>query len=582
MRARAATIRFMPDAYLLAILAMVALASVWPVRGSAAADFAFATKIAIALLFFLHGARLSREAVIAGAAHWRLHLAILALTFGLFPLLGLLFRQFGAPLIGASLASGLLFLACLPSTVQSSIAFTALARGNVAAAVCAASGSNLLGVIVTPLLAAALIGGRGGGVSLSEAEAVGLQLLLPFAAGQLARPWMADWIGRHGRLVGLVDRGSILMVVYGAFAAAVVGGLWSRVSAARLVELGLACGLLLALVLASALALSRLLRFSKADEIAVIFCGSKKSLASGAPMASILFPPAMAGPIMLPLMMFHQLQLMACAVIARRYAARGAAQVPARMSPPLRDRVALVTGATRGIGRACALALGAAGAKVIALGRTQGALEELDDAIQRAGGEQASLVAMDLTNAPGVDQLGHEIFQRHRRLDILVHAAGYLGGLRPASHIPPKVWDQAVAVNLTSAFRLIRSLEPLLKASDGGRVIFLTSGRARRPAAFWGSYAATKAGLEALARCWAEEVDGSPLRVILLDPGAMRTRMRKEAYPGEDPDTLPDADQIGPLIVELASATNDPGLPDEVISFRTWRTARAAAAPGTP
>lgn len=304
---------------------MVALASVWPVRGAAAADFGLATKLAIALLFFLHGARLSREAVIAGAAHWRLHLVIVALTFGLFPLLGLAMQRLGAPVLGGALAAGLLFLTCLPSTVQSSIAFTALAGGNVAAAVCAASASNLLGVVLTPLLAAALIGGRGAGFSLGEAEAVALQLLLPFVLGQLARRWIGGWIGRHGRLVGLVDRGSILMVVYGAFAGAVVEGLWRRVSALRLAELGLACAGLLAVVLASALLLARLLRFARPDEIAVVFCGSKKSLASGAPMASILFPPAMAGPIMLPLMMFHQLQLMACAVIARRYARVAAA-----------------------------------------------------------------------------------------------------------------------------------------------------------------------------------------------------------------------------------------------------------------
>jgi len=248
---------------------------------------------------------------------------------------------------------------------------------------------------------------------------------------------------------------------------------------------------------------------------------------------------------------------------------------------PLAGRVALVTGATRGVGRAGALALGQAGAHIIAVGRTQGALEALDDAILAAGGERATLVPMDLTHGAGVDQLGFEIFRRHERLDILVHAAAMLGGLRPVAHIPPELWDKILATNLTAVFRLIRSLEPLLKASEAGRAIFLTSSRAQRPKAFWGSYAATKGALEALVRCWADEVDGSPLRIVLLDPGPMRTRMREQAYPGEDPATLTDPTEIGPLIVELALAS-DPGPPDHVVEFIDWKSARGDASPGTP
>ncbi|HEY5106866.1 MAG TPA: SDR family NAD(P)-dependent oxidoreductase [Caulobacteraceae bacterium] len=248
---------------------------------------------------------------------------------------------------------------------------------------------------------------------------------------------------------------------------------------------------------------------------------------------------------------------------------------------PLGGRIALVTGASRGIGRASALALAGAGAHVIAVGRTQGALEELDDEILKATGARATLVAMDLTDGGGIDQLGLAVFQRHARLDILVHAAAVLGGLRPVAHIPPAIWDGVLAANLTCAFRLIRSLEPLLRASDAGRAIFLTSAAAVRPRAFWGAYAATKAALEALARCWADEVAISPVRVALVDPGAMRTRMREQAFPGEDPGALTHPSEIGPLIVELAMAEELPA-PSQVIRFSDWRSARGAASPGTP
>jgi len=247
--------------------------------------------------------------------------------------------------------------------------------------------------------------------------------------------------------------------------------------------------------------------------------------------------------------------------------------------PPLSDRIALVTGATRGIGRAAALALGAAGAHVVAVGRTQGALEALDDAVAAAGGPRPTLVPMDLANGRGIDELGGAIHQRHGRLDILVHAAGMLGGLRPAAHVPPVVWDKVVAVNLTSAYRLIRSFEPLLKASDAGRAIFLTSGRAARPKAYWGAYAASKAGVEALVRCWADEIEmTTAIRAVLLDPGVMRTKMRAEAFPGEDPDTLTDPAEIGPMIVELCLA-RDLGLPNTATLFADWKASGTAGVP---
>jgi NAD(P)-dependent dehydrogenase (short-subunit alcohol dehydrogenase family) len=244
---------------------------------------------------------------------------------------------------------------------------------------------------------------------------------------------------------------------------------------------------------------------------------------------------------------------------------------------PLAGKIALVTGATRGIGRACALALAGAGAHVIAVGRTQGALEELDDEIRSFSLQRPTLVPLDLTDGEAIDVLGHEIFTRHGHLDVLVHAAGMLGGLWPVAHIDPRLWDKVVATNLTSVYRLIRSMEPLLRRADAGRALFLTSGRAVRPKAFWGSYAATKAAVEALVRCWADEIEHTKVRAVLVDPNQMRTRMRAEAFPGEDPDTLPDPSEIGPMIVALAAAA-DLGLPTSTVLFSEWRQAGATAA----
>jgi len=307
------------EPFILMLLGTVVLASLLPARGEMATVVGYAADIGIVLLFFLHGAKLSREAILSGLRNWKLHLAVLAVTFVAFPLFGL--GLSALPFVNGPLAAGLLFLTLLPSTVQSSIAFTAIARGNVAAAVCSASFSNLLGILVTPALVALLMETSGsGGISIDSIEAIILQLLVPFVAGHLLRPWIGTWVTRQKAMLTVVDRGSILLVVYSAFGAAVVEGLWTKLSLGDLILIGLLCAALLAFVLALTFAVARFMKLPREDAIVLQFCGSKKSLASGVPMAGVLFPPAQVGVILLPVMLFHQLQLIACAVIARRYA----------------------------------------------------------------------------------------------------------------------------------------------------------------------------------------------------------------------------------------------------------------------
>jgi NAD(P)-dependent dehydrogenase (short-subunit alcohol dehydrogenase family) len=236
---------------------------------------------------------------------------------------------------------------------------------------------------------------------------------------------------------------------------------------------------------------------------------------------------------------------------------------------PLADKIALVTGASRGIGRASALALAKAGAHVVAVARTEGGLTELDDEIREATGQPATLVPLDIAEGNGLDQLGLALHQRFGRLDVLVHAAAILGPMTPVAHLEPNHWDKVVAVNLTASYRLIRSMDPLLRASEAGRAIFLTTGRVARPKAFWGPYGITKAGLEHMVRTWADELEQTSVRAVLLDPNTMRTKMRAEAMPGEDPETVTPPDEIGPLIVELAQA--DLGLPHANVVFADWK-----------
>jgi solute carrier family 10 (sodium/bile acid cotransporter), member 7 len=305
------------DPFVAALMLMVVVATWLPCQGQVALFFNYCKNIAIVLLFFLHGAKLSREAILNGLLHWRLHLATLLVTFGLFPILGLAVIR--VPGIDPALLAGLLFLTLLPSTVQSSIAFTSLARGNVPAAVCAATLSNLLGIFLTPMLVAMLMNIQGvqANISFDMVRKIALQLLLPFVVGHLARPWIGKWVTEHKKLIGQTDRSSILLVVYTAFSEAVVQGLWSRCPWWSFCVLVILCSVLLTIVLLASWGIGRSMGLSRADAIVLLFCGSKKSLVSGVPMASVLFPATQVGMILLPLMIFHQIQLIVCAVIAR-------------------------------------------------------------------------------------------------------------------------------------------------------------------------------------------------------------------------------------------------------------------------
>jgi sodium/bile acid cotransporter 7 len=308
------------DPYILLMVATVVLASVLPASGSGAVVVGWAANLAIAFLFFLYGARIAPQAAIAGLRHWRLHGTVLLSTYALFPALGLLAQVLVPWALSPPLYVGLMFLCVLPSTVQSSIAFTSIAHGNVAAALCSASASNIIGIFVTPLLVGLLLH-TSAAFSFDVLRDIILQLLLPFVAGQVLRPWIAEWVQRNKKVLGLLDRGSILLVIYTAFSEGVTSGIWHRIAISDLVVLFLVSAMLLAAVLGVTTFVSRrLLRFPVADEIVVVFCGSKKSLASGLPMASVLFAGSQVGLVVLPLMLFHQLQLMVCAVIARRYA----------------------------------------------------------------------------------------------------------------------------------------------------------------------------------------------------------------------------------------------------------------------
>lgn len=306
------------DRFTILLFVMVLLATFLPVSGQAAEIFGVVTTAAIAILFFLHGAKLSREAVVEGLMHWKLHALVFAFTFALFPILGLMAKPILVPMLGQELYWGFLFMCFLPSTVQSSIAFTSVAQGNVASAICSASFSNIAGMFITPVLVSLFILGETQHDFDPTASIIQITLLLlvPFVLGQILRPYVFPYMKKMPKIVKVFDQGSILMVVYGAFSSAVVAGLWQQVSGTTLILLIIACSVLLTVIMLLSLYVPRWMGFNRADQKAIFFCSSKKTLASGVPMAQVLFIGQPLGMIVLPIMIFHQIQLMVCGVIA--------------------------------------------------------------------------------------------------------------------------------------------------------------------------------------------------------------------------------------------------------------------------
>ena len=309
-----------PDPLIVLIILAVIIAIIAPAPGNFADIFGQLTNVAIALLFFLYGARLSTQEALNGLKHWRLHLTILAFTFVVYPLIGIALRPLTA-VISHDMYLGILFLTLVPSTVQSSVAFTSIAKGNVAGAIVSASASNLVGVIITPLLVMLLMG-TGGGVHIDTSVfgEIALLLLAPFVLGQFTRRWVGKVA--QSKATKVVDRGSIAMVVYSAFSKGVVDGIWSSISLWDLAFLVVFAAIFVAFMLWLTRKASQKMGFNRADTIAIEFCGSKKSLATGLPMASVIFASggASLGLLILPLMIYHQVQLMMCSWLAARYA----------------------------------------------------------------------------------------------------------------------------------------------------------------------------------------------------------------------------------------------------------------------
>lgn len=306
------------DPFTITLITVVLLASFFPAEGGFVPFFEGLTTAAIALLFFMHGAKLSREAIIAGGSHWRLHLWVMCSTFVVFPVLGVLFAWWAPVNVDPMLYTGFLYLCILPATVQSAIAFTSLAGERCRRRVFR-FGLQPAGYFLSPLLVGLVMNMHGAEGSLEQVGKIMLQLLLPFVLGHLSRPWIGNWVSRHKKWIAKTDQSSILLVVYSAFSEAVVNGIWHKVGIGSLLFIVVVSIVLLAIVIGINVFVARKCGFNKADEITIVFCGSKKSLANGIPMANILFPTSVIGMMVLPLMIFHQIQLMVCAVLARRY-----------------------------------------------------------------------------------------------------------------------------------------------------------------------------------------------------------------------------------------------------------------------
>lgn len=309
---------FLPDTYTLLLVGTVIFATILPAHGSVAASLSYLTTAAIALLFFLHGAKLPRQAIIDGLTHWRLHALILGTTFVFFPVMGFTLRPLLLPMISTELYLGVLYLCMLPATVQSAVALTSIASGNVPAAVCSASASTLLGILITPFLVNWLVIPTAGSVSsFDSVMKIFMQLMLPFLAGHLLRPWLEKPFRTLGKTLSVIDRGSILLVVYGAFSTAVIGGIWEQVSSQMIFSLVAICLIFLCLAMLFVYGLALWLGFSREDRITTLFGGAQKSLASGIPIAQVLFPASLVGIGVMPLMLFHLLQLIVSSMLAQ-------------------------------------------------------------------------------------------------------------------------------------------------------------------------------------------------------------------------------------------------------------------------
>ncbi|AEW44500.1 putative sodium/bile acid symporter family protein [Serratia symbiotica str. 'Cinara cedri'] len=309
--------------FLLSLILVAILASLFPCRGNWEILFIHLNTAAILIIFFMHGTTLSHEALLAGVSQWRMHLVVLFSTFILFPALGLVMSLLVPSVMPPMVYLGFLYLCVLPATVQSSIAFTAVAGGNIAASICSASMSSILGVFISPLLVELLIHAHGSNTYLWKAIcAIILQLMVPFAVGYLTRQLVAEWVNRYRTLINNIDIMAVLLMVYSAFSAAIRGSIWYKINGWLLLTILMISILLLTLVVIINICVTRWLGFNVIDEITIVFCGSQKSLANGIPMAHLLFSSATVAGIVLPLIIFHYLQLITCALLAKRYAAR--------------------------------------------------------------------------------------------------------------------------------------------------------------------------------------------------------------------------------------------------------------------